>query len=489
MMRSMFSGVTGLRAHQSRMDVIAHNIANVNTTGFKSSRMTFADAFSQTISGASAPNPETGRGGTNPMQVGLGVNVSSIQRMMTPGAAQRTDDPLHLMIQDDGFFVVGDEVSGLFFTRAGDFQRDEQWNIHMPNGMMLQGWQAPWGTQGPMRDTATGEVMPISREPVRGIQITEAMRSVPPRATGNVAATGNLRPTDASGPGSAPIASTISFQDSLGTGYSMNIRYVLDTATGHWTVQIQNFMTRTEDNHRENVAFTGLTENPAGSGWFNLSTFNFNQNGYPITVDGGTAPNVPPGALVPGSTDGGFVQFLQFNAASLPPGVYFGQAHTGFTGTNGTPPNTTHAIRLDFSGLTQFDSPTNTTTRNVDGLSAGTLMGLSVGGDGIITGTYSNGQTFDLWQIALARFDNPAGLAAMGGNLFAQTSNSGQFDGIGLSVSAAGTSLLGGTLEMSNVDLAAEFTEMITTQRGFQANSRIISTSDEMLQELVNLRR
>jgi len=466
MMRSMFSGVTGLRAHQSRMDVIAHNIANVNTTGFKASRMNFAEAFSQTIQGASAPNPAAGRGGTNPMQVGLGVNVSSIQRMMTPGAAQRTDDPLHLMIEDEGFFVVGDQVSGLFFTRAGDFMRDEEWNIHMANGMMLQGWPAAWlpGGGGPERNQETLE--PIGPVPgtVQGINIPPEMRMVPPVATGNSRISGNLRPADAE---TRPIPTTINFQDSLGTEYRIQARFVLDSATGVWTVEMQDSMTRTSDN--ESFPITGGT---VGStpGWSIMTTFEFTNLGNP-NLTGATPPYF-----------NGFVYYLDLDASGMPPGLYLGQNHPGMAPGD-------RAIRIDFRQLTQFDSASGVTSRNMDGLSAGTLQGISVGGDGIITGTYSNGQTFDLWQIALARFDNPAGLAAMGGNLFAQTSNSGQFNGIGLSVASAGTSLLGGTLEMSNVDLAAEFTEMITTQRGFQANSRIISTSDEMLQELVNLRR
>jgi len=483
MMRSMFSGVTGLRTHQSRMDVIAHNIANVNTTGFKSSRMTFAEAFSQTIQGASAPNPVAGRGGTNPMQVGLGVNVSSIQRMMTPGAAQRTDDPLHLMIQDDGFFVVGDNVSGLFFTRAGDFQRDEEWNIHMPNGMMLQGWPAAWhpGGAGPERNAETLE--PIGPVPgmVQGISISPEMRMVPPLATGNVRMTGNLRPADAV---NRPIPSTINFQDSLGTEYRLQIQFVLDGYD--WVVQMADHMVRTSDNARTYLSAPttpppfvtpGLgTLPPPIAGWHNLTSFTFTDGGNPYM------PTSPPVANI----NDGFVMMLDINdmvAGSLPPGVNFGQNHPGQAAAAPT------MVRLDFRQMTQFDSPSGVTSRNMDGLSAGTLMGISVGSDGIITGTYSNGQTFDLWQIALARFENPAGLMAMGGNLFARTANSGDFDGIGVSVANAGTSLLGGTLEMSNVDLAAEFTEMITTQRGFQANSRIISTSDEMLQELVNLRR
>ncbi|MCL2416079.1 MAG: flagellar hook-basal body complex protein, partial [Defluviitaleaceae bacterium] len=155
----------------------------------------------------------------------------------------------------------------------------------------------------------------------------------------------------------------------------------------------------------------------------------------------------------------------------------------------GAVPPTAPSIRMDFSGLFQRRGNTNAQGRDVDGREPGMLNGISVGEDGVITGVYSNGQEVPLWQIAVARFSNPAGLRREGNNMFAQTRNSGPFDGIGFEPASLGARLLGGTLEMSNVDLSYEFTEMITTQRGFQANSRIISTSDEMLQELVNLRR
>jgi len=477
MMRSMFSGVSGLRTHQSRMDVIAHNIANVNTTGFKASRMTFADAFSQTIRGASAANPDVGRGGTNPMQVGLGVNVHSIQRQMSTGAAQRTDDPLHLMIEGDGFFVVGDDVSGHFFTRAGDFIRDAEWNIMAPNGMLLQGWRSPWGADGNPFD-AQGNPQTPRRGPVNGIHIDAHMRSVPPRATGNIRMHGNLRYTDATGENAdIGIVSTINFQDSLGENYSLEVRFIFHpyaVGTGvdaipanSWSVEFADVMVRTADDHP--IPMTGWT----GGENFRLM---FNENGNPAD---------------PSS----FVLFMNLNdspaAAALPPGVYFGQYHRDYAYDLDQDPDDfeTFMIRLDFSGMTQHAGNTNVRPLSHDGIAPGNLIGLSIGADGILTGTYSNGQSFPLWQIAIWTFENPAGLAAMGNNLFAMTTNSGVWDGIGMTPGAAGTQLLGGTLEMSNVDLAMEFTEMITTQRGFQANSRIISTSDEMLQELVNLRR
>jgi len=324
------------------------------------------------------------------------------------------------------------------------------------------------------------------------------MQSVPPRATGNVTKTGNIRYTDAIGENAATgIQSTINFQDSLGTNYSLAIRYrflhgpqvgppavpaqsaggFTAPAGGMWVVERAPSMTRTEDNTTINIA--GGATAPE---WTVMSTLNFNENGNPITLTGAAPlPATLPGPA--GIMQGGFVFDINIDAAGLPPGVYFGQPR-GDT----TPPGE-NVVRVDLTGITQHSGNTNVRALRHDGLAPGTLIGLSIGADGVITGTYSNGQAFPLWQIAIATFDNPAGLAAMGNNLFALTTNSGDFDGIGMTPGAAGTQLLGGTLEMSNVDLGAEFVEMITTQRGFQANSRVISTSDEMLQELVNLRR
>jgi flagellar hook-basal body protein len=299
---------------------------------------------------------------------------------------------------------------------------------------------------------------------------------------------GNIRFTDAIGENRLTgIPSTVNFQDSLGTNYSMDIRFRwsnFDAVTnepdpaGHWVVERANFITRTEDN-------TAIMLDTAPPDWHVLTSIDFNENGRPSIVgdNAGTGPGSN-ASVVTGS--GGFL--IDFNVsplAGLPPGVYFGQPRPGV----GVPPGVQPLIRLDFNAMTQNAGNTTVRLFHQDGLEPGTLIGLSIGGDGMITGTYSNGEAFPLWQIALAMFDNPAGLAALGGNMFAMTTNSGPFDGMGITPGAAGTQLLGGTLEMSNVDLAAEFTEMITTQRGFQANSRIISTSDEMLQELVNLRR
>ena len=435
MMRSMFSGVSGLRVHQTKMDVIAHNISNVNTVGYKSSRVTFNEVFSQTLSGATGPNEARNRGGVNPMQIGLGVNVASIDKSMTQGAAQRTDNPLDLMIQGDGFFVVGD-VTGQFFTRAGNFIEDREGFLSL-NGMKLMGWDTVWDN--------TVKDFVVQRMSVRPLQITPQKEYLDPAATTQMNLYGNINPnTD-------PVVSrSMSFFDSVGTKYLMDVELRFDSSTATETTWIVSFPVaemypngdRTRPQPVDPIAEFPIT---------------FNTDGHLASVDGDT-------------TAAAFV----FN---ITPTVDLTPAATLGSGTGD--------IILNFAGLNQFvNESTNALADNRDGNAPGHLAGLSVGTDGKITGRYSNGLVRLLGQIPLAKFKNPEGLDRMGNNLFAGTSNSGSFDGVGID-----GEFQGGVLEMSNVDLSQEFTEMITTQRGFQANSRIISASDQMLQELVNLIR
>ena len=481
MMRSMFTGVTGLRVHQSRMDVIAHNIANVNTTGFKASFMTFSEAFSQTIAGASAPQPAVGRGGTNPQQIGLGANVSAIQRIMSPGAAQRTDDPLHLMINGDGFFVVGDNT-GLFFTRAGEFVRDAHSNVVLPgSGLQLQGWPA---------STVGGVLGDITVGPVQPVRITPEMETTPPQATSQLMVSGNLQQGVETWP------SSINVRDSQGNSWSipLEFRQVSNPAypatagapqflPNQWDLYIENpdgasTMTRSPDN----AVFPTTGSLQALFPGF-PARISFNDSGNLVAIDDAAAGlgfNASTGVLTIELPD-------DLNGTAAAPadslynvtGAIFGRGDT-------IPPN---AWTIDFSGLTQAAAPSSIRTADQDGLAPGVLTGLSVGQDGIIEGLYSNGTRRQLWQIPIAVFSNPAGLESLGGNVFAMTGNSGDFDGIGSLPGAVGSTFMPGTLEMSNVELASEFTSMITTQRGFQSNSRIITVSDEMLQELANLRR
>lgn len=441
MMRSMYSGVSGLRTHQTKMDVIGNNIANVNTTAFKSQRVTFNEVFSQTLQSASSASDETGRGGLNPMQVGLGVNISSIDMLMTQGAAQRTDNPFDLMIDGDGFIIVGDS-SGQYFTRAGALRKDDDGNLIIPNGMKVMGWQAD----------AEGKA--IVRSNISEIRLDSPQnKTAKPEATTKVEISGNLDISD----GVDGISIQIKMYDSLGNYYSLNMMATYDAgATGGpvWT------MAPVPKDGAADV--TVLTDEKG--------------NKYDLKMD--TA--MQEGAKISFDTNG--------NLATTP-------ALFNIKGT-GTAPDPVDSFKLDgvnstlgpievnFSNLTQHNAKSNVDPKTVNGRAPGKMMGYDIGGDGIITAYYDNGDRKLLGQVVVAEFDNPAGLEKVGDNIYRATANSGDFDGIGkVGIFQAGV------LEMSNVDLSREFTEMITTQRGFQANSRIISTSDEMLQELVNIKR
>ncbi len=465
MMRSMFSGVSGLRVHQTKMDVIANNIANVNTAGYKSSRITFNEVFSQTLSGASGANPDVGRGGTNAMQIGLGVNVASIDMLMTPGAAQRTDNPYDLMIQGEGFFVVSD-ASGTYFTRAGAFRLDNFGNLTTPQGMMLNGWKAEAGN-------VPGTTV-IQKTGVKPIQITGNDEIMNPARTTLIDFKGNLNGLD-----EFPKETTMSVFDSLGNKYVIDVRMQYDKTAKDWSYSIGNYMYPEGD--KSKGIYIGDTPTAASGGTNPLS----GAAPYNATITT-TAQTTPPAAFK--FNEIGKFKFDTFGYPDLT--VMTGIEFTFDDAAGALSPESAFGepVVITLTGLKQFSGTSDATSETRDGNKPGTLTGVSIGSDGVITGRYSNGKTKDLWQIALAQFKNPAGLERKGSNLYVSTTNSGSFDGVGVPP-GEGATLLAGVLEMANVDLAAEFTEMITAQRGFQANSRVITTSDDMLQELVNLKR
>lgn len=442
MMRSLYSGVSGLAIHQTKMDVIGNNIANVNTVGFKSSRVTFSEIFSQTVQSATSANENTG--GTNPMQIGLGASISSIDVNMGEGASQITGNSLDLKISGDGFFVVSD-ASGNKFTRAGAFLVDSTGNLTTSGGLKVMGWQAD----------ADNNIQKGTVEPIQVLSADNLYSD--PVATTDITLSGNINKNDDDLTGTG-IPFTAQFFDSLGYSYTGNFKVTLPDAT--------------------------------------------DPNTYEITLaagaDGGVVDSL---GETTGITNAEVSWTVEFDPATgkvtvSDPAVVDENTQTIVAGTDLTSSFSEFSdIKIDFSGLTMFEG--NSTIEAVkgdsDGLGsgseAGTISGYEVGSDGQISGRYTNGQTKVLGQIVVANFKNPSGLQKDGDNMFISTVNSGDFDGIGEDITSNGGSFNSGTLEMSNVDLSSEFTEMITTQRGFQANSRIITTSDEMLQELVNLKR
>lgn len=437
MMRSMFSGVSGLRAHQTRMDVIGNNVANVNTVGFKSGRVTFQEIFSQTLRGAGAPDAATGRGGSNPMQVGLGIDVGSVDTIMTRGSVQRTDNPTDLSVDGDGFFIVkGGNSSAYMFTRAGNFGIDKLGNLVSGSGMNVYGWQ-----KYDIDDN--GNYIYDTERPIEPINLysdiyNKNKRMIAAKATENAVFAGNLdasKPTVlATDPASFSVPVTV--YDALGNDYKVSIEF-----------------------RKTTIAAGGTLWN-----W---------------TITGGPPTTPAANGSIFFDTTGQIVDNATYDTD-------FDVTFTPDAATVGAAPFT---VNIDFNKLTMYNADSSAKPTNVDGYPTGNLVTFNIGSDGMLTGVYSNGQQQSLGLVALASFENPAGLQKVGQNLYIPSTNSGDFKK-GLKAGSEGVGMLSpGTLEMSNVDLSKEFTDMIITQRGFQANSRIITTSDEMLQELVNLKR
>lgn len=410
MMRSLFSAVSGLRTHQTRMDVIGNNIANVNTPGYKSSRVTFQEVFSQTIRGAGSPSGTsmTERGGTNPMQVGLGVSIASIDTIHTPGNLQPTSHPTDLAIEGNGFFVVRDG-GGYTYTRVGNFSIDGDGILVDSEGRKVMGWVAGQNGTLPTNKTAGN----LSSLPIRIGTYMDA------RATTQMEWMKNL---DAEAEVGFVKTASVTVYDSQGKTYSIQVDFE-KSGTNTWTWQA--------------YLPDGSTAGPG--------TITFNTEGRFVNVDVAEFSFTPLGA-------------------------------------------DTVTVTMDFSKLTQVAGDTSVESGTTDGWPGGTLESYSVDANGVISGFYSNGRNQVLGQIAIAGFANPAGLIKTGNNLYIESNNSGEADIGPAGMSGRGT-IAPSALEMSNVDLAEEFTQMIITQRGFQANSRVITVSDELLQELVNLKR
>ncbi len=678
MMRSLFSGVAGLRTHQTRMDVIGNNIANVNTTAYKSQSMVFSDLLYQTTQAASGANAATGRGGVNARQIGLGSKTAAISTAITtPGSAQSTNNPFDVMITGESFFVVSNGREN-FFTRDGSFTIDGAGNLVMSStGYTVMGWQY---------DEESGEILP---DTVSALRVMKSENLVyPPESTSQAYVSGIVDKLDPALNSKEGKIMTLSFYDALGYMYTGKFSiHALDEA-GQYYVQLDDILdedgtslvkkfnlsdineianfggedtitnttlyqmldTATYDPETDtysmkyypgnildgyassqlvNAATTTSITNLAADGTLTvtegsdvtvkgtikltkseLQAPNFNLI-YAATVETtGTPPTTvtnyhyygPDGQLPDTATEAGDLATWTAALEKSFPGVnvrkvdvkadgsiemdfeqsfkatkagvysedtgYFvgdkiddpleaygltntedtryniefvspdGQAQitktftyvgnrlvfdtdTGLFSYVGSPDteavtldfnenatsrqgqaiSLTHFsdINIDFSALTNYrnggtstasmTSGANDEAKSGNGRRRGKMTGIEIGQDGVITGYYDNDQTKVLGQIAVAKFANAAGLAKQGDNLYSATMNSGEFDGIGQDITADGDYMTSGVLEMSNVDLSSEFTEMITTQRGFQANSRIISVSDTLLEELVNLKR
>lgn len=475
MMRALWSGVSGLKVHQTKMDVIGNNIANVNTVGFKASSVTFSDILYQTTQSATGPNALTGSAGRNAMQIGLGANVASIKAAMNQtGASQRTDNPFDLMIEGDGFFIVNSGGTN-YFTKAGSFDVDGGGNLCTPSGALVMGWHV---------DRATEEIVVDAVKPLR-IMSAENMMT-PPEATRAAYVTGNLDSKDLQLTEGRII--NIEFYDALGHSYTADFKIIQDeTNSNEYSVVLRDV--KGEDGKSILIDETVEAD---GSVKYGIKT------GMSVSIDGTSLASVDADS---GDITGQNIK-LTFDAGegtfkSIGAGTSTTDQKTISFKVNGPEPSAFRDLEIDFSTITMFSSGGSShleaykgdLNNNNAGKRAGHLSGISIDLAGKIYGSYDNGDRRLLGQIAVASFANPTGLEAVGNNMYAATQNSGDFNGIGEDPTLGGGGLTTGVLEMSNVDLAAQFTEMITTQRGFQANSRIITTSDTMLDELINLKR
>jgi flagellar hook protein FlgE len=422
MLRSMFAAVSGLRAHQTFMDVVGNNISNVNTTGFKAGTVQFEDLLSQTLNGSGAPVSAVA-GGTNPAQIGLGVRLAGIGTNFSQGAAQTTGRSTDFAIEGDGFFVV--KQGGIqAYTRNGSFSLDGLGQLVTGDGGLVQGWQAD----------ATGNVN--SNASIGPIKIPVG-QTISPVTTANIQIGGNLPADSATG---TTIDVSIDANNTLGASVPLRMEFtkVADSAGSiNWTVTTYD---------SANVAIAG-----------------------PSNVSFDTSGNLTTGNIT--------LTQAQLNTIPGTSGTWGAAGTTLNFGTANAADRLTGAAALNsVAALAQ------------DGSAIGSLVNFSIGKDGLISGVFSNGRTQALGQIALATFADPAGLLKQGGSLFTASPNSGVAE-IGVAGVGGRGTLSGSELEGSNVDLGQEFTNMIIAQRGFEANAKVITTSDELLQDLVNLKR
>ncbi len=455
MMRSLYSGVAGLKTHQTRMDVIGNNIANVNTTAYKSQSMTFSDLMYQTTQAASGANPTTGVGGTNARQIGLGAKTSAIKTAITTqGASQTTNDPFDIMITGDSFFIVNNGQNN-YFTRDGSFYVDGAGNLAMTStGYNVMGWQVD-----------PNDASAIKQDTVSALRVmtTENM-TYPPEATKSARISGIIDKNDTNVNATAGKIMNLEFYDNQGYKYTAKLSIHSTKTDGQFTVKLDDILDSKGKTVLADPTKASLQQNNA----------DVKDPVLEFDLKNGSFKNVGPTGGAAGGTESTLT--LHFDAGTFPSFTDITIDFSNCSNLNNNGSSTVSPIRGDAKG-------------NGAGRKVGEMSGIDIQKDGMIYANYDNGCSRLLGQIAVATFANASGLAKEGDNLYSATQNSGDFDGIGTDITTGGGYMNTGVLEMSNVDLSSEFTEMITTQRGFQANSRIITVSDTLLEELTNLKR
>ncbi|UCN00368.1 flagellar hook-basal body complex protein [Sulfurimonas sp. SWIR-19] len=579
MLKSLFSGVSGLQSHQVAMDVESNNIANVNTVGFKYSRANFSDLLAQTNAIATAPQGQLG--GKNPVQIGLGSTASSTTRIFSQGSIQNSDKNTDVAIQGDGFFIISPDAGTTYkYTRAGDFKFDASGNFVDNNGFIAQGW---------LRDPVTGKV--DSTAPIENINIPPGL-TTPAQPTTEVVLKANLNsgplvesysrayPIDATGVVSDYNGNTtgvnsgdVGFMfNSNGEAFSLQSGQGVTIDYGDGTIYNYEYqpdgtgdfqtLKQLRDKIQADVVNVSSTatvivddkgkikidNSVAGGGALNITVEPITATGVTENARFLTTMSALEGSL-PNVT--GAVAFSQdFNAATHSSSIdifdSLGTKHTlrtefrkvsaskwdmritvpepatistaaptnqvngsitfntdgslstydptsvSFTGNNGSAPNQTVNLSFGtpnkFDGMTSFDSKSATSGISQDGYTGGDLVGIRIDQSGTLIGSFSNGRSFGLAQIAMAKFTNNEGLATEGGNVYNQTANSGD-PIIGTAATAGRGFIQSSALEASNVDLSRALTELIIIQRGFQANGKTITTSDQLLQTLIGLKQ
>lgn len=551
MMRSMYSAVSGLKTHQTRMDVIGNNIANVNTVAFKSSSVTFSDILYQTTSNASGANATTGTGGVNAKQIGLGTTAAATKVSITSaGASETTGNPFDIRLTDKNstnFFIVNNGSENVF-TRSGSFYVDGSGNLCMSStGYTVMGWQV---------DETTGE---IRKDTVSALRIMQEKNlTSAPEATTQATIAGVLDENDTDVKNDAGRVMNLNFYDNLGYQYTAKFAIKSTGTDGKYTVELTSVLDSNNQNITANLSKQDMAQifgkynadaklgeyvltkdykyDSASNSYINKTTgekFLINkatdnsttfvgENGSKVSIteifSGITttiANNIKNGtnkykvkldtttgqATVTGEQtsydlefDTSSGKFKSIGGENPSVMLNMGALSSGLINNNRNFQN----ITVDFSQCLNYENGGKSTIGADAGATDGTtgkgrklgaMTGIFIDTSGRIYGTYDNGNTELLGQIAVAQFSNASGLEKVGESCYRTTLNSGEFDGIGVEISADGSSMTTGELEMSNVDLSSEFTSMITTQRGFQANSRVITTSDTLLEELVNLKR
>lgn len=549
MMRSMYSAVSGLKTHQTRMDVIGNNIANVNTVAFKSSSVTFSDILYQTTSNASGANATTGTGGVNAKQIGLGTTAAATKVSITSaGASETTGNPFDIRLTDKNstnFFIVNNGSENVF-TRSGSFYVDGSGNLCMSStGYTVMGWQV---------DETTGE---IRKDTVSALRIMQEKNlTSAPEATTQATIAGVLDENDTDVKNDAGRVMNLNFYDNLGYQYTAKFAIKSTGTDGKYTVELTSVLDSNNQNITANLtkkqmsqlfgnynadatlgqyglskdyeyknnkyvrkadnkefvvdttdstlfkatdgsgATASITEIFSGITTTIANNIKNNTNNYKVAFDAQTGHATLTGEqtsydLEFDTSSGKFKSIGGENPSVM---LNMGALSSGLINNNRNFQN----ITVDFSQCLNYENGGKSTIgadagatdgKTGKGRKLGAMTGISIDTSGRIYGTYDNGNTELLGQIAVAQFSNASGLEKVGESCYRTTLNSGEFDGIGVEISADGSSMTTGELEMSNVDLSSEFTSMITTQRGFQANSRVITTSDTLLEELVNLKR